>query len=192
MEPAIRKEIKKETTKPKKRMYENDERVIWFKSNKGNGYAWLSNFWPDVSQKSIPREIQNEGVSPFILDEKPFKSVEHYFHASKYKNDPVAFEDIRSQPTAVDAKKRNTFYKKKYPIDIGAWNENRDSEMKRALFAKFSQNKALKKGLLGTGTKRLFEVPGRGRDRYWQGGVGGGNHLGILLEQVRDQIRQVQ
>ena len=45
MKPDIKKEIKKD--KPKK-VYENDEGKIWFKSNKGNGYAWLSNFWPDV------------------------------------------------------------------------------------------------------------------------------------------------
>lgn len=168
--------------------YNCDDTTIWFKSNKGNGYAWLSNFWPDVSPAAQKAVTEDAATTPFVINGRTFRSVEHYFHACKYDCDNQVFEDIRGQPTAVEAKKRNTHYKKRCPIDVAAWNERRNSVMKTALTAKFCQNPVLKQALLHTGARRLREVPGRGSDGYWHGK--GDNQLGVLLEEVRAELQQ--
>ena len=78
-----------------KRKYENDDVTIWFKSNKvikfclwhysyiiclyvlqGNGFAFLSNFWPDVSDvalKACPAWVK-DAHSSFVLDGLEFRS----------------------------------------------------------------------------------------------------------------------
>lgn len=53
---------------------------------------------------------------------------------------PEAAFSILQQPTALDAKKRNTFFKRQRPIDIKQWDKNKKEFMLNALRAKFSQN----------------------------------------------------
>lgn len=91
--------------------------------------------------------------------------------------------DIRSQRTALDAKKCNTKWRKTHPIDVAAWDRNSEAVMLRALRAKFAIPQ-LKAALLATGTAKLVEVPGRSKDR-WAGPDG---LLGVLLMRVRHEI----
>ena len=61
--------------------------------------------------------------------------------------------------------------------------------MKKALTAKFTQNPDLKAKLLATGNRALVEA--NPTDAYW--GYGrtkkGKNRMGILLQQLRDELR---
>lgn len=69
-----------------KRKYVDSGDIIYFKSNKANSNAWLSNFWPFCDRKvrdAVPAELQAADAS-FEIDGMQYKSVEHYFHASKY------------------------------------------------------------------------------------------------------------
>ena len=69
------------------------------------------------------------------------------------------------------------------------WNDIRDDIMYKGIFAKFTQNKDLKKLLLMTGNKILIEDSPR--DWYW--GIGkdrtGKNKLGELLMRLREELR---
>lgn len=171
---------------PRKRKYNNAEDVIFFKAVKANGSAWLSNFWPFVDPKAaqaVAPEIR-DADSAFQIDGVEYASVEHFFHSQKYASiNADAAEDIRSQPTALAAKKCNTMWKKRQPIDVAAWDARGEEVMLRALRAKF-RVPALRAALLATAPKRLVEVPGRGADR-WAGEDG---LMAKLLAQVRDEL----
>lgn len=91
---------------------------------------------------------------------------------------------IRNAPTAAAAKKQNTKWKKKAPIDCDAWEKRGIDVMLKALRAKFEQNPELARQLVFSAPKRLIEVRGRGADR-WSGDDG---LLGKLLEQVRAEL----
>ena len=69
------------------------------------------------------------------------------------------------------------------------WEEVKDEVMLQALRMKFSQNPKIAKELLATGDAILIEHTRN--DDYWaDGGDGSGkNKLGLLLMQVRDELK---
>src|SRR5207244_1111272 len=71
------------------------------------------------------------------------------------------------------------------------WSESRDSVMLKALRIKFTQHEDLKELLLNTGNAELVE--NSPKDNYWgnavKNGVEGENRLGLLLMQVRSELR---
>lgn len=76
------------------------------------------------------------------------------------------------------------------------WDDVKDDVMRLIVFEKFSQNDNLRKILLETGNKRLFEHTHR--DAYWGDGHpikdpsvhgNGKNMLGIILEETREKLR---
>lgn len=170
--------------------YENDGKIIWFKSNKANGFSWLSNFFPDVSPAAFERlseEIKSCRGS-FVVDGVEFRTVEHFFQSRKYAHMPELAEAIRTTPTAVAAKKKNTEFKHSHPIDVSRWESGKAAEvMEAGLFAKFSQNPPLARALVETGEKDLREVGGRGDDK-WAGDRGRTGLLGELLKRVRARL----
>jgi len=168
-----------------------EAKVIRIKSNNTvkNGYACLSNFWPFVKLEAqerayvqFPALRQNDGS--FTLDDVKYASVEHYFQAHKYKHQPDVFRLIRTQSTALEAKRANTKQYRKHnnPIDLNAWTAKRDSVMLEALRGKFQQNLQLQEVLVSTFPKKLVEA---GRADYWCGADG---KLGHLLMQVRQEL----
>jgi predicted NAD-dependent protein-ADP-ribosyltransferase YbiA (DUF1768 family) len=174
--------------KPRK-TYNNDATVIYFKSDKANGFSFLSNFWPDVSERSFlaVSEAIRDANAAFTVDGVTFKTVEHFFQHAKYKKvNAVAAEEIRTAPTALDAKKTNTKWKRSQPIDVAAWELDGEATMLAALRAKFKFGTELARALVATGTRRLVEVPGRSKDR-WAGDDG---LMSKLLAQVRDELIQ--
>jgi hypothetical protein len=109
--------------------------------------------------------------------------------AQKYVANPKIFEDIRLQSTSLAAKKRNTYWKKQYPVNMTSWKAKRDNVMLTALTAKFTDNELLGDALIATGDRSLHEVPGRNGEKYWEGGNGAHDRLGQLLMQVRTLLR---
>ncbi|KAH3760212.1 hypothetical protein Pelo_7932 [Pelomyxa schiedti] len=171
-----------------RKKYENDGQHIFFKSNKANGFAFLSNFWPFVSDpaKRACPEALVLAPSSFVVDGEKFLSVEHYFQAVKYVDMPAIFKDIKNQPTAVDAKKCNTKWKHTHPINVAHWEATKKGVMFRGLMGKFQQNPLLMEALLNTGNKELCEIPGRGSDSW----AGERNTLGVIMMNVREELRK--
>ena len=81
------------------------------------------------------------------------------------------------------------------------WSTIKEPTMEKALFAKFSQNRHLRKALLGYGDKTLVEAS---RDRFWGSGMPlkdpmvlsdkdwtGKNTLGSLLTNIKSQVKDL-
>jgi ribA/ribD-fused uncharacterized protein len=111
-------------------------------------------------------------------------SVEHFFQAQKFK-DLVYRERIRLANSPMDAKTLGQT--RNIPIRTD-WENIKESVMKRALHLKF-QNSQLQSLLLSTKNRTLVEDSPY--DRYWGAGRDrkGKNRLGILLVELREEIR---
>jgi ribA/ribD-fused uncharacterized protein len=146
------------------------------------------------SKKPEYREFSNFFVEPFKLEDptpggsvKLWPSVEHYFQAAKFPNDPVYREKIRTAATPEKAKLLGGNRAKK--IDP-QWDSKREDVMRKALYAKFSQNEVLRNLLLSTGNRDLIEDSPT--DSYWGRGNNGtgSNRLGVLLMELRSTLRK--
>jgi hypothetical protein len=132
------------------------------------------------------REFSNFFPSAFDLDGKQWPTVEHYFQAQKFTSTPEYQEEIRLAKTPEKAKNFGGSREKPIRAD---WDQVREDVMKKAIKAKFTQNTDLKALLLSTGNRPLVEA--NPTDSYW--GYGrtkkGKNRMGILLQQLRDELR---
>jgi ribA/ribD-fused uncharacterized protein len=104
-----------------------------------------------------------------MIDGKAWPTSKHYFQAMKF-NDPKIREEIRNAPSAREvynlANSTNGKYKNK--IRWG-WNLIKDRVIHDAVWAKFTQDPALKQELIATGNATLIEESPT--DSYW--GTGG-------------------
>ena len=128
----------------------------------------------------------------FTLDGVGYRSVEHYYQATKYSSSghAAAAAAILSASTALAAKKLNTDLRKKFTCDSGFFSPaNQRSVMLRGVQAKFEQNPALRSLLVSTGDRRLHETRGRSKDIWCYQPDGSADMLGQILEQVRGKIR---
>lgn len=144
------------------------ENVINFYSTK-DAYGCFSNFAP----------------YPFRIDNKVWKTSEHYFQAQKFAGTEHE-EELRlvDSPMVVARMGRS----RQRPLRKD-WEVVKNDIMRAALRAKFTQNEELKKILLETGDATLVEHTTN--DRYWgDGGDGSGrNMLGELLMELRDELK---
>lgn len=133
-------------------------------------------------------EFSNFFHSPIKLDGKMWYSTEHYFQAQKFA-DKQYQEKIRTEKSPMIAARLGRDRKQKLRKD---WESIKNNVMKKALLAKFTQHEDLKALLMSTGEAKLIEHTEN--DAYWgDGGDGKGkNFLGILLMQVREEIRPFQ
>jgi DNA-directed RNA polymerase II subunit RPB2 len=116
-------------------------------------------------------------------------TVEHYYQAMKFPQDPTWQEAIRLAPTAARAKKMGL--DRDHPLR-GDWDTVKERVMKRAILAKFRQNIYLLDLLQKTGDRRLEDAsPG---DAYWGAGLRGKgkNRMGALLEEVRTELKDIR
>lgn len=196
-----------------KSAYTNTNDHIYFKSNKQNGYAFLSSFYPDVDEKAkqavydlfdLSADDIEQAELPFIVDDKEYKTREHYYQSEKWQRYPLIAEDIRTQPTAVDAKKRNTFWKhqlekrKRLPEQLvldtrfqaptGLTEDELLDIMYQGAYQQYRQNPVLSFLLLSTENQHLSEIPGRSGGGLWAAGPTGQDRLGEILEQIRDNL----
>ncbi len=141
--------------------------LIYF-FRKGEPFSELSNF--------APSEFEADGVR--------WPTVEHYFQAQKFK-DASHRERIRGARSPMEAKTLGQT--RQVPIRSD-WESVKEQVMKKALRLKF-QNPRLRSLLLSTKNRMLVEDSPH--DRYWGCGRDGKgkNRLGILLMEVRDEIR---
>ena len=141
--------------------------IKFYKVN--DDYGFMSNFAP----------------YPFSDGGKIWPTSEHYFQAQKFLV-PQIQEKIRQIASPMDAALEGRNRQNPLRPD---WEEVKDKVMLQALRMKFSQNPEIAKELLATGDAILIEHTRN--DDYWaDGGDGSGkNKLGLLLMQVREELK---
>ena len=130
-------------------------------------------------------ELGNYFVRDMEIDGVVWPAVEHYYQAQKTL-DPAYQQKIHDAATPADAKALGNSPDCVYRPDWDTWKL---MAMRRALFAKFTQNDDLRALLLSTGDQILHE--NSMEDYYW--GVGekgtGLSMLGKLLMALREELR---
>lgn len=123
----------------------------------------------------------------FHLDGQFWQTSEHYFQAQKFSHSPEHFNKVRTAKSAREA--ANHGRDRSFPLRSD-WESVKDDVMRKALLAKFGQNKDINETLLSTGYKELVEETTN--DYYWGCGTNktGLNKLGILLMEVREELRK--
>lgn len=127
----------------------------------------------------------NFSAHGFMLDDRYWPTVEHYFQAQKFAGTEHE-ERIRVSRTPKQAK--NLGQDRELPLRAD-WEEARVEVMRAALRAKFTTHADLQKALLATGDEELVEnAP---TDYFWGcGKLGTGqNTLGKLLMETRAALR---
>ena len=129
--------------------------------------------------------FSNFAPFPFRLKDRTWPTSEHYFQAQKFAGTPHE-EEVRRATSPMVAARMGRSRKRPLRKD---WERMKDGIMLEALRAKFEQHPDLKQLLLDTGDATLVEHTSK--DRYWaDGGDGTGlNRLGLLLMQVRSELR---
>ena len=116
---------------------------------------------------------------------KNWATTEHYFQAQKFAG--TEYEGrVRQAKTPGEAASLGR--RRDFPLRRD-WEKVKEDIMFKALRAKFAQHADLAEILVGTDDAELVEHTER--DSYWgDGGDGSGrNRLGVLLMQVRDELR---
>lgn len=115
-----------------------------------------------------------------MIDGFEYQSAEAAFQGQKNSQYAHMFT---GSVTPLEAKRLG----KRVPIDVGEWDARRLSVMRQVVRAKFEQNPKLRKLLLAT-TEPIVEDNTWG-DTYWGRCRGvGSNHLGQILQEVRDSL----
>ena len=129
--------------------------------------------------------MSNFALFPLSLKGKVWPSSEHYYQAQKFAGtDREEAIRLAKNPWWAAKMGRDTAF----PIRSD-WESVKDNVMLDAVMAKFTQNDGIKEQLLATGDEFLAEnMP---TDFYWGVGDGTGlNKLGLILMQVREEIRK--
>lgn len=122
---------------------------------------------------------------PFSDGSKIWPTSEHYFQAQKFLV-PEIQEKIRQIASPMDAALEGRNRQNPLRPD---WEEIKDKVMLQALRMKFSQHPEIAKELLSTGEAIIIEHTRN--DAYWadSGDGSGKNKLGLLLIQVREELK---
>lgn len=135
----------------------------------GGEYGCFSNFAP----------------YPVVIKGQTWPTAEHYFQAQKFAGTEHG-EAIRLASSPMIAARMGRSRARPLRPD---WESVKDSIMREAVRARFTQHPELRSMLLGTAEALLVEHTTR--DRYWgDGGDGSGqNRLGHILMEVRSELR---
>ena len=150
------------------------EPIKFYKVNEP--YGVFSNF-----DTKHPITMINSGIWP---------TTEHYFQAMKfYTTEPEYAEKIRIAPKPRDAAAMGR--DRSHPLRPD-WEQVKETIMKAAIYAKFTQHEDCKQLLLSTGDAELIEHTTN--DNIWaDGGDGSGqNLLGKILMDMRKQLMENQ
>lgn len=103
------------------------------------------------------RVLSNFYPSDFVLDDLNWHSVEHYFHAQKFKDShPDYYLEFAIDSGSVLSKSEGATVKhagrkiKMSRVECAAWDRISQDVLKRAQYAKFTQNEFCKRVLIAT------------------------------------------
>ena len=119
------------------------------------------------------------------LDGQWWPTTEHYFQAQKF----VGTEHVELIRCAATPKRAAEMGRERSRPLRADWENVKDEIMHRAVLKKFQTHQEIRAVLLSTGDAEVIEnAPG---DYYWGCGKNrtGKNKLGIILVQVRQQLR---
>lgn len=144
------------------------EKILFYRQH--DAYGYMSNF----------------SAHRVFLKGKSWRTTEHYFQAQKFAGTEFE-EQLRLIESPMKVAEAGRDRKKPLRKD---WEEVKEDIMLEALRAKFTQHEDLREALLATGDAELIEHTAN--DNYWaDGGDGKGkNRLGILLMQVRQELKE--
>jgi ribA/ribD-fused uncharacterized protein len=130
-------------------------------------------------------EFSNFSPHPIKLNGKTWPTSEHYFQAQKFAGTEYE-QEIRLAKSPMIAARLGRSRKEPLRKD---WESAKETIMREALRAKFTQHPTLRSLLLSTGDETIVEHTEN--DNYWgDGGDGTGkNRLGILLMELRKALR---
>jgi ribA/ribD-fused uncharacterized protein len=130
-------------------------------------------------------EFSNFSPHPIKLKGKTWPTSEHYFQAQKFAGTQYEQEIRRAKSPMIAARLGRS---RKEPLRKD-WESAKETIMREALRAKFTQHPELRSLLLSTGEETIVEHTEN--DNYWgNGGDGTGkNRLGILLMELRNALR---
>ena len=128
--------------------------------------------------------LANYSNHSFFEDGIFYKTVEHYYQAHKFDNEEL-FNKVLEAETPKEAsnigRDRNNIRREDF---------DKLQVMYQGLYLKFSQNKDIRTKLIETRNSLIREMTVK--ENYW--GIGpeldGENHIGILLMQVREKIKE--
>lgn len=151
----------------------NDNEVRFYRANE-KPYGPLSNLYK----------------RPVIFEGEEYQTSEHAYQAGKAKKEEVKKWLMAAPSPALLAMAAHGLYVWDVHPD---WSKTKFDRMKKILVCKFTQHQDLQQLLLSTGNKRLVEVAtvDNAVNRLWGEVNGKGqNKLGVLLMEVREEIRQ--
>lgn len=121
----------------------------------------------------------------FELEGKWWMTSEHYFQAQKFCGTEYE-ETIRLLDNPMEAAEMGR--NRNLPLRED-WEQVKDDMMRKAVYAKFTQNSEIKEILLKTGSEYIVEKTSD--DYYWGCGTNGfgKNMLGIILMEIRDKLK---
>lgn len=137
--------------------------------SKSPQYGWLSNF----------------SEHAFTLDGVRWLSVEHFYQSQKYAGTEAAARIRRAESPA----KAREAGQDRSLAPRADWDAVKLDMMRRAVRAKFKQNRRIREQLLATGEEEL--VHESSSDAFWgrnRDGAGE-NRLGQILAEVRRELR---
>ena len=160
-----------------------DERILYFARDRA-AFGFLSHFHP----------------SPILLDGETWPTAEHFYQAQKSDHpdyraairaavSPGRAKRLSAPPDAPRRVSHNSWFRKNGVTPRADWHEVKLDIMRRADWAKYSQNPELARMLLATGSAELIEDSpfdlfwGTGRDGRGQ------NWAGRVLMEVRERLR---
>ena len=131
-------------------------------------------------------EFSNFADYPVKLRGRTWPTTEHFFQAQKFEGSEHEDAIRKARSPMIAARLGRS---RKVPLRKD-WESAKDNIMREALRAKFTQHTDLRELLLGTGDATLVEHTRN--DRYWgDGGDGTGkNRLGLLLMELRAELRR--
>lgn len=152
-----------------------DKEILFYRANE-KPYGVFSNLFR--------RAIRFEGVE--------YPTAEHAYQAGKARKDAVRDWILSAPSPSLVAMAAHGLY----TWDIAPnWSKTKFARMKGVLMAKYTQHEDLKQLLLSTGNARLVEsaTVDNAVNRLWGEVNGlGKNMLGMLLMEVREEIRQLE
>ena len=141
--------------------------ILFYSRSSNPEYFFFSNFYD----------------SPFILNDRKWKTVEHYYQAQKSKDFNIQ-EIIRNFEKPGEAAR----YGRTLPNLRKDWERVKVKYMYNGVYAKFDQNPELLWKLLKTGDEEIHEDSPK--DEIWGWRNNGKDYLGLVIMKVRENLKR--